>query len=403
MMIEIDTSDLKNHAPLIPYVLKYYPDKVKFEKRSKDTMFCKCLWHQENTPSLAFFSNGSYKCFGCGAHGDVITFVQAVENVSFEEACKIIGDNVGYEINLEPPNALFESYKDSLDNHTRRYWVNLQKNKDALKYLKEERGISQEMIDRFRLGLTDANEYQFRTDIGNISNRLVFPILEHKRKFPKCVGMAYRTLTDEQPKYINDCNQDGREGQDPLLNGVFIKGNMIYGLHQSYEGINKFGYAILVEGYFDVISMHQSGITNTIATMGTSITDTQVNILSKITKNVLIMYDGDEAGISATIKAIKKFLSANITVAVCILDSGQDPADLCKSNQFNYTEISNTIRSHTSQAIEFVINNSVKQYENIAVKERIKALKVAMPIIDAIKDCSIKEMYISRLHKRLDI
>lgn len=94
-MRDIDTAELKAHAPLIPYITNHYSDKIHIEKRSKDTVFSKCLWHQENTPSLAFFSNGTYKCFGgCGAHGDVITLVQTLENVSFEEACKIIGDNV---------------------------------------------------------------------------------------------------------------------------------------------------------------------------------------------------------------------------------------------------------------------------------------------------------------------
>ena len=151
----------------------------------------------------------------------------------------MIGDNVGYDVVLEEPNPLFESYKDNLDNHTRRYWVNLQNNESALKYLMHERGISKEMINLFRLGFTDAEEYKYRTDMGNISNKIVFPILEPKRRKPKCVGMAYRGLTNDKPKYINDVNQDGREGQDPNLTGVFVKGDLLYGMSFAYDSIAK--------------------------------------------------------------------------------------------------------------------------------------------------------------------
>ena len=403
-MHEIDTAELKANAPLIPYITTHYQDKIHIESRSKNAVFAKCLWHDENTASLAFFANGTYKCFGgCGAHGDIITLVQSLENVSFEEACKIIGDNVGYEVVLEPPNIHHENYKNKLDDHTRRYWSLLQKNAEALNYLMNERGISSEMIDRFRLGFTGQEEYKYRSDIGNISSKIVFPILEHKRKNPKCVGMAYRGLTNDKPKYINDANQDGRDGQDPNLAGVFIKGNMLYGLHQAYEGIKKTGYVTVVEGYFDVISLHQSGITNAVCTMGTSLTESQIATLSKVTNNVLLLYDGDPAGTSGMMHAIQNLFTAGINVAVCTLDRGYDPADLCKARRFDYHKVNNEIRDHTMPAIEFVIDKVAKPYESIAMKERMKAMQAATPILNAVKDDGMKQMYTARLFKRLDI
>lgn len=401
--MEINTDELKAYASIIPYVKKYYSDRIQIVKETNNVAFASCIWHSEKTASLAFFKNGSYKCYGCGEYGDIITLVQKLENLSFQEACKMIGDNVGYDIVLEEPNPVHETYKDTLDNHSRRYWSNLQHNGEALKYLICERGISKEMIDLFRLGYTDAEEYKYRVDMGGISNKIVFPILEHKRKKPKCVGMAYRGLTNEKPKYINDVNQDGREGQDPLLAGVFIKGDLLYGMPMAYKSIRKNNHVIIVEGYFDVISLHQSGICNVVGSMGTSITENQIKTISSITNNVLLFMDGDKAGESAMLKCIGSLYAAGLNVAICLLDNGMDPADLCKTYNFDNASICMEIKSHTKQGIEVIVNNAVERYENIATIERMKALRTAMPIIESVQDPSIKELYKSKLFKRLDI
>ena len=403
--MEINTDELKNAAPIIPYVEKHYTKELPILKRSKNVVFTKCPWHDENTASLAFFANGSYKCFGggCNACGDVITLVQRMENLQFQEACKVIGDNVDYEITLEEPNPVFETYKNELDNHTRRYWNNLQNNERALNYLINERRISKEMIDLFRLGLTDDEEYKYRNNIGGISNRIVFPILEHKRKNPKCVGMAYRGFTNEQPKYINDPNLDGREGQNPELAGLFIKGNLLYGLPFAYESIKTQGHIILTEGYFDVISLHQGGIKNAVGVMGTAVTESQVNTILKVTKNVLLLLDGDSAGIKAMLKNIGTLYSAGLSVAVCILENGMDPDELCKKLNFDEARLVKYIKEHTKQGIDFVIQESVNKYESIVTTERMKAIRMAMPIIDSVQDENVKELYKRTLYKRLDI
>ena len=401
-MSDIDTEELKTYAPIVPYIQKHYGDKIQIKKQGKVAV-AKCIWHQEDTASLTFFPNGTYKCFGCGEHGDIITFVQKMENATFQEACKMIGDNVGYDVVLEEPNPVFESYKDQLDNHTRRYWINLQQNGDAMRYLICERGISKEMIDLFRLGFTDSEEYKYRSDIGGISNKIVFPILEHKRRNPKCVGMAYRGLTNEKPKYINDPNQEGRENQRPELQGVFIKGNMLYGMPMSYSGIASFGHVILVEGYMDVISMHQAGFTNTVGAMGTSLTENQITEISKVTKNVLLLMDGDKAGENSMLRVIKDLYAQGLNVVICLLDNNMDPADLCKSLDFDNARIKTEMKSHMMQGIELVINHAVKKYESVVISERTKALRESMPVIDNVQDKAIKEMYKSLLYKRLDI
>lgn len=399
----MDIEQLKAHASLIPYVKKFYSDRIPIIREIKNVAFAKCVWHHENTESLAFYANGTYKCFGCEEHGDIINLVQYMEGLPFKEACKLIGSNVGYEVVIEPLNPIHEAYKDTMDNHTRRYWRNLQNNEIALNYLTKERGLTKESIDLFRLGLTDLQEYRYRSDIGNISNKIVFPILEHKHTKPKCLGIAYRSLTDEKPKYMNDLNQEARERQNPALNGVFIKGNLLYGLPLAYKGIADFGYAILVEGYMDVISMHQSGITNTVGCMGTSITESQIKTLSKTTSNVLLFLDGDKAGTDSMFKAIKAMYHENLTVGVCIINGVNDPADLCKKHKFDSTAIHNEIRNNTRQGIELIVNQSVQKYESMATIERTKALNTAMPIIEAVQNPVVKEMYKTKLLKRLDV
>ena len=402
-MKEIDVEELKSFAPIIPYVKTHYADKLPITKETSNVAFCNCIWHEENTGSLAFFANGTYKCFGCGEHGDIVKLVQTIENVSFHEACKIIGDNVGYEVILEEPNPVFEQYKDSLDNHARRYWCNLQNNKEALDYLLTERQLTKEIIDMFRLGFTDSEEYKYRSDIGYISNKIVFPILEHKRHKPKCVGMAYRGLTNDKPKYINDANQDGRKGQNPQLAGVFIKGNMLYGFPMAYQSIKNMNFVILVEGYFDVISMHQAGITNTVGCMGTSITDIQIQEISKLTNNVLLFLDGDKAGIEAMMRVIGNLYKANLNVEVYISNNGMDPDELCRYYNYDKGVIRNEIYKNTIQGVELVIDRAVRRYENVSTHERTKAINIAMPVINAVQDADTKELYKKILFKRLGL
>lgn len=400
--MDIDTQELKLQAPLIPYVQNHYANILPIEKVSTTCVFTKCPWHQEDTASLALFHNGTYKCFGCGESGDLITLVQKIENMGFQDACKLIGDNVGYEVVFETPDPHHEAYKDQLDNHTRRYWMNLQHDGEALKYLMLQRGLTKETIDYFRLGLTDNEEFKYRTDIGNIGHKLVFPILEHKRK-PKCVGMAYRGFTDEQPKYINDPNLDGREGQDINLAGVFIKGNLLYGYPMAIDSIRKTNFVYLVEGYMDVISMHQAGIKNVVGSMGTSLTARQIQQLRKATSNIVLLMDNDKAGKTSMTKILPVLYQAGFNVAICSIREVKDPADLCLKYQFDGQTILSVLRTWTKPAIEIAINECVASYETIVLNERTKALQKIAPIINSVEDEDIRNMYKSLLHKRLDI
>lgn len=402
--MDINTDELKATAPIIDYVTNFYSDKIRFVESSSNCCKAYCIWHKDvESPSLAFFANGTYKCFGCGKHGDVITLVKELENVTFQEACKVIGDNVGYEVILTPPNPYHEAYKNNMDNHSRRYWYNFQTNSFAKEYMMITRGLTKDTLNLFRVGLTDTNEYKYRKDIGNISSRISFPILENKIYNPKCIGMGYRTIRDEKPKYINDCNQEGKQNQDSNVAGIFIKGNVLYGYPMACQSIRKKGYAIITEGYVDVLSMHQAGLTNTVSIMGTSFTENQIQLLKGMTDSVLLILDSDKAGINAMLKILPMLFKYGLKVMICTLQKGMDPADLCLTNNFDNNIISKIIKENSITAENFLIDTAVAKYESYVVNERRKVIQDIMPVFDNILDNKIKDVYIDMLYKRLDM
>ena len=388
-VVDINTQELKIAAPIIPYVKQFYSNKIIIENEDNNKAVAKCIFHKENTASLYFYSNGTYKCFGCGEHGDIITLVQKIENVDFQSACIIIANNVGYPLNFVNVNPEWQQYKDNLDDLSRKYWVNLQNNAEALNYICSERRISSEMINNFRLGF------------NNINNRIVFPILEHKRLNPQCVGMAYRALNNTKPKYINDPNQSGQNGQNPALNGVFIKGNMLYGLAQSFTSISKNNFVFVVEGYFDVISMHQSGFTNTVGIMGTSFTEEQIKALKKVTNNVFLLLDGDSAGINAMNKYIAELVKYDIRPVICLIKDFKDPDEMCKHFDFNNQKIYNYIRNNMNEGFHYLITNELSNYKAIASRERVKAFNTLYNIIEKIPNPSLRYIYMKEVEKEL--
>jgi DNA primase len=399
--ISIDTQKLKSIVPIIQYIKTFYKDKIVIEKESGGVSFAKCIFHKEDTASLAFYPNGTWKCFGCGEHGDLITLVQKIENVDFQSACIIIANNVGYQIDFINTNPAHEQYKDKLDELSRRYWRNLRHNPTALNYIMNDRRISQEMINEFRLGLTDNEEWKYRKDIGNISNRISFPILEHKRFNPKCVGMAYRSLGDDKPKYINDHNQDGRNGKDIALQGVFIKGNMLYGLAQAYKYISQSNFIFITEGYFDVISMHQSGFRNTVGIMGTSLTEEQMKTILKITKNVFFMLDGDNAGIIAMKKYIPEFIKYDAHISICILKDFKDPDEMCKHFNYDNNNIYNYLHNNLQDGIYYLIHDEIEAYHSLVLRERLNRFNKLYHIVNNIPNPAIKTVYLKEIEREL--
>ena len=403
-MAGIPIDDIKSSVKIYTLIEKYYQDRIQLRK-SGSVYKGLCPFHKEQTPSFVVWpEKNRWKCFGeCEIGGDVIDFIVKMENLSFKEACRMAADEAGIVYVETPPNPVHEAYKDLMDSHTRRYWKNLQGNTVAMSYLTNTRKLTQESITQFRLGLVPADEYKIRTDLGGISTRLSFPIMENKdEKYAKCIGMGYRQFDskDRGPKYINEKNHE--DDIDPLK-GVFVKGDCLYGYPFAYQEIRKKNHVIITEGYLDVISLHQSGLKNSVGCMGTALTDSQMDQLRKLTRNVILFLDGDNAGVLNMFKKLPDLFDRDFNVMIVIADEGMDAAEVCVKNNFDYNAITSYITKKAKSAMMSVIERSVDNYEQTVVRERMKALREVSPLLEKIKSQGEKDVFKDMLYKRLDI
>ena len=312
-----------------------------------------CPFHSEKTGSfMVSKSKQIYKCFGCNAGGDVISFVMRWENVDFMEAVKILARKCGITLDRnisEEEKKKIQEINKFREIHTeaaRFYFANLLRTKNpGYEYLRK-RGLSDKIIKKFGLGYspnswnslmnyllskgydktdlvkcglithkTESNKY-----FDRFRNRVMFPIFNYNGKV---IGFGGRVLDDSLPKYLNS--------PETL---VFNKRMNLYGLNISKKGI-KDDTLILVEGYMDLISLYQNNIENVVATLGTALTIEQAKLIRRFAKNVIISYDSDQAGKNATLRAIDILLKADIKVKILNLKDCKDPDDYIKKYGFD--------------------------------------------------------------------
>ena len=370
-----------------------------------------CPFHEEKTSSFTLFPANqknkwpTMKCFGCGKFVNLIDLVMEKEGLSFIEACKILGGYIGMEISTTPKNPIHEQYKETMTQHGRRYCRTLATDNAKLDYLRNERGLTDLTLSTFGIGATPTDEFRYRSDMGYINDRIAFPIFEHKLPGDaKVVAMGYRTLKDKDPnydkdkdpKYINDKNTSGD------LDGVFTKGQYLYGYPQAFQEIRRNNYAVVVEGYVDVLSMHQAGMINTVGVLSASLTKQQMEALKSLTKYLIFFLDSDEVGMNSMMKTIPTLLQEGFIVKVIMADGGKDPADLCVKKKFDNAQVKGYIMTNAVSALDYMIDFHTKQYQNYVSKERSRILNTIMPIIDM---CQGYEREVARdtLLKKIDM
>lgn len=309
-----------------------------------------CPFHADRTPSMYVSPNkNSYKCYACGAGGDVIDFVMREENLSFTEACHQLAKEYNIEITkveLTPEEQEKEKLRESmgivLSVAQSQFETNLKEYPESVQYLKETRGLTDDMIKLYGAGYSKNDNqivrefvtkgYQFEVlEAASLAqvytddekgtsyksdfykNRITFPFYSNSGKL---LGFTGRHLapTDKIPKFKNS--------RDTVL---FNKGNNLFGLHQAKKEISRTGKAYFVEGQFDVISFTQYGLQNTVCGSGTALTDHQALLLHRFAESVTLVYDKDNAGAAAALRSIKIFLSYGFEVKGCILPEGEDP------------------------------------------------------------------------------
>ena len=364
-------------------------------KKSGSNYLGLCPFHNEKTPSFTVSPTKEiFRCFGCGEGGDVISFIMKKENMSYPEAIRFLADKLSIPIENEDfDRAKYEKkmlYFKINEDARNFFFQNLLINNFPKSYLKK-RNINNECINYFFIGYADEKwdsllnhmtglgydpEDLFelgligRSEKGNFydtfRNRLIFPIQDIRKKV---LGFGGRTLVDDRAKYINS--------KESL---IYQKRRNIYG-SMNLNNIQKKNEGILVEGYMDVISLYNYGIDNAIATLGTAITKDQAQLMKRYTKNLFIAYDGDEAGIKATQKAIDIFKEVELEPKIIKIPNNDDPDDY--------------IQKSGTQAFQNLLRNAylpfIYNYDIIISRYDLRKLEDRLKIKDDVIELLLKE------------
>lgn len=381
-----------------------------------------CPFHNEKTPSFSVSpSKNIYKCFGCSAGGNVVQFVMDHEHISFPEALRQLAKK--YQIDIAEENDTLydekEAEKESLYSITElgkkfffdTLWNSTEGNDIALSYF-EERMFSHATIKQFELGYSPRQkdaftqyarslgykmEYLEKTGLSiskeygavdRFRNRVIFPIHNVSGRI---VGFGGRILGSDKTlaKYLNSPESD-----------IYHKSNILYGLFFAKKEIIVQDNCFLVEGYTDVISLHQAGVSNVVSSSGTSLTTEQIRLIRRYTRNITILYDGDEAGIKASFRGIDLILQEGMNVRIVLFPDGQDPDSFARNRPAD--EIREFIINNSSDFIVFKTNLLSGEAAGDPVK-RAGLIKEIVASIALIPDAIIRSEYLRECSSLLDI
>ncbi|KAB7728759.1 DNA primase [Rudanella paleaurantiibacter] len=377
MRIPDDTIErIKQAADIVEVV----GDFVSLKKRGSNYIAC-CPFHNEKTPSFNVNpARQIYKCFGCGKAGDPVRFVMDIENIGYGEALRFLAKKYGIEIEEQAPtpeDLLKQNERESLFivlNFAKTYFAELLTNHDegqsiGLSYFRE-RGFTTPTIQAFELGyslnswdglLQEAERRGYsrdllekaglilnKTDDGGSKRDRVFDRFRGRVMFPihnvsgRVIAFGARILVNDknQPKYLNSPETE-----------VYHKSAVLYGIYQAKQTIRQEDVCYLTEGYTDVISLHQAGIKNVVASSGTSLTIEQIRLIGRFTQNVTILYDGDAAGIKAALRGLDMVLEEGLNVSIVTFPDGEDPDSYVR--RVGAEAFKAYIKSHTSDFIRF--------------------------------------------------
>ena len=398
---------------------------VKLRKRGTNYIGL-CPFHNEKTPSFTVSpSKEIYKCFGCGRSGNTITFLMEHEKYSYVEALKWLAAKYNVEIEekeTSPEYKVQQQTADSLyiiNNFAQQFFSDTLLNSEegvnvGLSYLKE-RGFREEIITKFQLGYNPegrdsfasaALEKQFNKELlqksglvvsresglqDNYRGRVIFPI--HNQS-GKVTGFGARLIrkNDKAPKYINTPE-----------NEIYIKSKILYGLWFARQEIDKQDECLLVEGYTDVVSLHQAGIENVVASGGTSLTPDQLRLIKKYTSNLTILYDGDAAGVKAALRGLDLALEEGLNVQLALLPNQEDPDSYI--NKFGATEFTTFIRDNKKDFILFQLELALAEAGNDTNKKAQIVNRIAESIskINKAEDFTKQQDYIRKTSEILKI
>ncbi|WP_440454183.1 DNA primase [Ruminococcus intestinalis] len=388
-------------------------------KRHGRNMVGLCPFHGEKTPSFNIYTeSGSFYCFGCGAGGDVITFIMKIENLDYVEAVKFLAQRAGMEM---PEN----TYDDSLSKlRMRIYEANReaarffhatllsQRGQSGLNYLRG-RALSDRTIRHFGLGFADDDwnslcnhlknkgfsEYEiysanlaFKRKNGNgiydrFVNRVMFPIIDLRGNV---IAFGGRIMTDEKPKYLNTSDTP-----------VFKKSENLFSLNNAKSSGTR--TLILCEGYMDVIALNQAGFTNAVATLGTALTNEQAVLMKRYADEVIICYDADGAGQKATARAIEILRNAGLPIKILTVPSGKDPDEFIRSKGENGPAAFKLLIEKCGNDIEYRLMKLKENYNLNTTDGKVAFLNEAVKIVASIESPIERDVFASKLCAELEI
>ena len=385
-------------------------------KHSGSTFSCRCPFHTEKTPSCHFYpQTQSFYCFGCGAGGDVVNFIRLIESLDYIEAVRFLAQRAGMPM---PEDANDQSAQKrrrlyEMNRAAGKYFFNKlfsPEGKAGLDYLRN-RGLSLETIKRFGLGFAEDDYHKLHFYMKGLGysdfeladgallaqnnnkmydkfrNRVMFPIVDLRGNI---VGFGGRTLSEDKktPKYLNSDETQ-----------VFKKRGMLFALN--YAKNSKADYFILCEGYMDVISMHQAGFDSAVASLGTSFTSEQANLISRMgKKEVILSYDSDEAGQKAASRGINLFAEAGVNARVLKMEGAKDPDEYIK--KFGADAFRSLIENSGS-AIAYEMDKLAIGLDLLTDDGKSAFIKKAVVFLAGINNPLDREVYISRAARLCDI
>ena len=421
-MISQETiQNIQSHVEILDIVGTY----VKLKKRGTNYLGL-CPFHNEKTPSFTVSPvKEIYKCFGCGKSGNSISFLMDLEKYSYVEALRWLAARYSIaieETTVSPEVKILQQTSESLfiiNNFAQDFFNNALFNTEegqniALSYLKE-RGFNEDIINKFKIGYNSENRDAFakaatgaqysnelliksglvvqRDDKlqDNYRGRIIFPI---HNPSGKVLGFGARIIkkNDKAPKYINTPE-----------NELYIKSKILYGAYFARMAIDKADECLLVEGYTDVVSLHQAGVENVVASGGTSLTTDQLKLVKKYCNNLTIIYDGDEAGIKAALRGLDLALEERLQVKLVLIPDGEDPDSYV--NKVGADEFKLFIQKNKKDFILFQLEIALKDAGTDSSKKSVVVNQVAETIskINRAEDFTLRQDYIKQVSEILKI
>ncbi|MBR3628671.1 MAG: DNA primase [Elusimicrobia bacterium] len=405
---------IRTASDIVSVISDYVPDLKKAGRNFK----CCCPFHTEKTPSFIVSpEKGIFRCFGCGAAGDVFKFVMLIENISWIESVKKLAEKNGITIQ--------ESFSDNnysvsektkifdLLERTAKFYNRCLLESGSASFARDyvkQRGITGDTIKKFMIGYAPKGKllesatkkgYAYdillksglftKTDFGKIfeymSERLVFPILDVQGRV---VAFGGRTLADSKAKYLNTPETI-----------VYSKSSNLYGLYQTLPELRKEKSVIVVEGYMDVVLSQQYGVCGAVAPLGTAFTSQQAKLINRYADNVTLLFDPDDAGRTATYRALEICAENNMSVRTSSLPEGVDPDEylLDKGKDSFYA----LINKNSKTAIEFIFDSALSGNKIKTAQDKAKAVSVLLSFVEKNKNIIVQREYVKFIAQKMNI